>query len=267
MKKTLSLALLLSVLMLFTTACDNEPSDQVLSYSGTLLNKSANLEDGNDFTVSNSQATLTINLTKQLLSLTTPIKISEGKEVQLNLNEAQLTFDKTQGYYTFTAPSLPDGITQLKGRYDLISGVLYFECMAGTNHKVTSSSQLVYPSVAAIINDLSVSKSPYETTIGMRINGKAGKMTADLYMSNIKLAEGGNTVEIIIFEGLTLEPTATGYKITATDLTSTTDYHSLKDFSATSVDATGAISGSFLLNNKYQVTFTGKMFDSSALEM
>ena len=86
-------------------------------------------------------------------------------------------------------------------------------------------------------------------------------MTAQLKFINFQLSDSDSYPETITFtEGLNVTPNANGYIINGTDVKNSGEDYTLNEFNATVTYNGMRIEGTFLVNGKYQATFSGTTF-------
>lgn len=266
MKKVFSILTLALLLMGFTACEDNGNDEQLYQFSTTQLNKSVNISDPNDMKVSTSTATTKWTYsTDSHISIVSEVQISDGTTAQLAITDILMQYNATDGRFEFSAPNGGTGITQVKGYFGVNSEALtlYLEFVYNNSYMVTSVAQLTYPFINATITDTENPGTPYQNnTMGMVMVVKPSDMTAQMRIAYVKYADNQSQLnQINITEGLSVIATPNGYKVTGTNLKTDVDEQTIDNFEAIVTNNGLNVSGSFIANSKYNVSFYGKMFD------
>lgn len=264
MKKVFSF-FAMALLLLGATSCGGDDNnEQVISSSLDMLNKATLLSNPTSNYVSESGAyvTWTTNYDYNRLSLTQEMKIDDNTSAEIILKDITMTYDSSMECYYFSTDNGGNGITNVKGYYQPFNLTLYYEFTYNGTHKVSTIAHLAYPYYSAIINDISLSQSPFSPTkTAMAMMVSPTTMTAQLKFINFQLSDSDSYPETITFtEGLNVTPNANGYIINGTDVKNSGDDYTLNEFNATVTYNGMRIEGTFLVNGKYQATFSGTTF-------
>ena len=254
----------IALLLIGTTACNDDNEDsRVQTITGEILNNSVDIDEGQSVNVATSGIVLELNVLNFTMSLNYSVAVTPGNTVTVSITDVALQPNDTYNCYTFSSANAGTGITNLNGFYRPETGCLYIEFIAYGTHKVMSTANLYYPYLKYNITCTDDGKSKESPNGAMAIYINPKDMSAQLAMGNFALSENSGAITQVVFYGLHVEPTATGYHLTYSgDQRSTDGTHVLNAFDGIIGDSGKAISGTFTIDEKFNGTFNGKAFSN-----
>ena len=224
MKKFTYLFALLAVVMFTACGSDNDPVNKQ-SFSITTDNRTI---DGNEVAFYQGTANVEVNFTDMVIQFTTNYKDANGESHNLTTPEMKLN-SASYPLYSFNMAA-NNGIDKLQGFLDMNTGMMWYSFVIDGSATVVSSTHLLYA---------------YTTT----------------NMTNL-----GGTVDapIVQYEGLTLVPNESGFKVTADKAESNyKGFYTLTDVDFTLSDQGKIINGSFKCNG-LEYTVSGRLFPNTS---
>lgn len=261
MKKIFSI-FALSILLLGMNACTSDADDNMTrQITGNLLTNSVSIEDGQSVRTSISSANMTWNITESTITLTFSAEITSSNAVTVNLQNVPIEANETYNCYTFTATNGGNGITNVHGYYRPETGCLYIDFIANATHRVMCASQLYYPYARIDITNTENSKVKENDNSAMLVTINPKTMTAQVAMGGFSFEESTGMIQDMAFSGLPVVATSTGYKVTCSDNTySSEGTYVLNNLDLNVTGSGQVINGTFTVNTKYNGSFAGKAF-------
>ena len=264
MRKLLSIfTLVLFLLVITSCGDDNNTNEMTHSAQLKMLNNSVNLSQNLSEKVSTSTASILWDITNSTITLDYSVPIDNSTSVNISVKEAKLTVDNTLNCYTFVVENAGAGITQFRGYYRPEADNLHIEFIANGTHRVFSTVNLYFPYTKySILNTEMADPTPIESDrAGIIIQIDPSDMSANILMGAFALDNTSYLIQAMQFNGLQAEATADGYKVTLTeDKRSTDGNYTLNQFEATVTGNGRVINGTFILDSKYNATFSGTEF-------
>lgn len=272
MKKIFSLILTALVLMGMTSCLGNNDNNiatfTMSMFNRTVTNGSAGAPE---FFVNNYN--FTINYDNSTISLNGTATIGKDNTIQFTIKDMALSTDQSKNAVTFSCPKVTasgDDITNLKGYLSLQNGTVYITYSVGTDKTVYATGGLPFIyNKTEFIPDGDESKSYTLDNCKYDFNLNKSNMTATVTIVNfIPKANESDQNRIAVFEGLNLQVTSNGYKITSPEVKSTTTGRgdvsdvTLKDVEFNIIDQGIRFRGSYKTST-YDANVAGNMFDES----
>ena len=260
MKKLFSI-FALSILLLGMSACTSDDDSMTRQITGTFITNSVSLEDGQSVRVSTSTVSMIWNISESIITLNFSAEITNNNAVTVSLQDVPIEVNETYGCYTFSATNAGNGVTNLHGYYRPETGCLYIDFIANATHRVMCAAQLYYPFLSIDITNTETSKVKENDDSEMLVVINPKTMTAQLVMGGFAFEENSGIIQEVSFSGLSVESTATGYKVTCDeDKKSTEGSYTLNNLDLNVTGSGQVVNGTFTLNTKYSGTFTGRAF-------
>lgn len=241
----------LAMLLLATTACSEDKNDDInYKVQGEFLNNSVRISTNQSVCVSSSLSYIEWNVNANTMSVNYTVTIEGSNTVTLNIKDVQLTPNNTLACYTFETPEGGSGVTAVKGYYSPDTGNFFIEFTANGTHRIISAAQLFFY-VKCTVNNLVDTSKPAKVNdnAGMLIEINPNTMKANVAIANFALDTESGVIQTVRFQGLNVEATSDGYKVTDTsDLLSLDAIYTLNEFEANVTNACHAVNGSFKIS-------------------
>ena len=255
--KKLSIYLFVVVAVTLLTACgnDDEPVNKQ-TFTSTLNCRAIS---GDEFVFSQGSADVELDYTNMMINFTAKYTDINGHSTTLMTPKMKLK-NVAPTVYEFTGSSsqqVGSGIAESLGGYiDFGTGMMWFTVNNGSS-EVVCSTQILYAYSTTTItnpdngNHGSQEQSTYLFALDSR--GETCILQIDYFMSNLN---GTVDAPRIQYNGLTVTPTITGYKVTADEVESSyKGFYTLTDVDFILDEQCMVINGSYKCNGlEYQVT-------------
>lgn len=272
MKKIFSLLLTALVLMSMTSCLGNNDNN-IATFTTSMFNRT--VTDGSTDTpeLYMNNYNFSINYDNSTISLNGTATIGNDNTIQFTIKDMALTNDQSKNAVTFSCPKATASatdITNLRGYISLQNGTVYITYSVGANKTVYATAGLPFSyNKTEFIPDGDESKSYTLDNCKYDFNLNKSNMTATVTIVNfIPKANESDQNRIAVFEGLKLQVTSNGYKITSPEVKSTTTGRgdvsdvTLKDVEFNIIDQGIRFRGSYKTDT-YDANVAGNMFDES----
>lgn len=259
MKKLIYLFTLMTLVAF--TSCNNSSEDEtVQSFSGTIISRAIN---GNEVVFSKGNTQCTINLTKRTVQFSSDFKDADGHVQSLNSPVMDFVF-KTSNILSFNGDGTSGEINDLNGYLDLGTGMFWYTLSLSDGTLVVSSTHPLYAYAKTVISNGEGTPYEHENSAYKFILDETGE-TCTMYISNfISNTSGSIQASLIMYEGLQVTTTATGYTITADEAASNfSSTYTITDLHFNLDNQCRTISGSFKVNG-YDFNVSGSLFPEMA---
>lgn len=251
MKKYIYYLFALTALVMFTS-CLNETDEpeRKLSFTAPANCQAIN---GNDVAFSLGTSKVDLDFTGNLINFTLEYKDAEGKTRSMVTPQMKMTSVNSTAYQFSTE--------SLNGYLDLPNLIMWFTFNDG-NTKMVCVSELLYAYTSTTItnpdngNHGTHNESAYSFVLDDK--GETCALTIYNFMCNLNMAVD---VTKVVFEGLTVTPTVTGYSITGNEIASSYNgLYTLTDVNFNLNNQGQVINGSFKCKG-LEFAVTGNMFN------
>ncbi|MBR5686050.1 MAG: hypothetical protein IKX18_07865 [Muribaculaceae bacterium] len=252
--KKLSFLLLSLLAVTLLTACGSE-DDPVnkQTVSSTINARMINVADGS-VVFSQNTGKIEVNFTDKTIQFTCSYKDLNGQTQNLTTPVMNLVLQKGSVYYIETGSQ---AIARV-GRIDLSSGMMLYRVSdpeAGTQLVITTHLLYAY-ATTTMTNPENGNNGSHELSaylFALDSKGETCIMSISNFVSNMS---GAVDASEVVYEGLTVTPNGTGYKVTAPSV-SYNGFYTLTDVDFTLSEQCEVINGSFKCNGiNYSVTGT-----------
>lgn len=265
MKKVFSI-LTLALLMLSFTACNDNENESRSTFPAEFLNNSVNISSGNSEKVSNSSATMELDLTKTTLSLNYSAPITSGNVASVTIKDAELVPNNELGCYTFTSTNPGTGIANFNGLYRPEDGSIHIEFDAFGTHHVSSNAYFHSSAIYFPYSDVKMTNTEDES-VKENKNAESiiiinpSDMSAVFGLGNFAIDNNSGTIQEVDFSGLKATATGNGFNVTITEpIRSVDGYYTLNSFEASVTGNGRVINANFVINTKYSGVLKGTQF-------
>lgn len=249
MKKYFYLVMMLLTVGSFTSCIDDKNEDDTkLSFNADIYNRAVN---GDNVVFSLGNAKVEVNNTQMTMQMTADFKDAGGTTHNVSTTEMKLALEKGP-VYRFSGA--------VNGYIDLSTLMIWYTIDSGDDAMVYSTTQLKYPYLTSTVtsedgNTYTHTQSGYIFAIDSK--GQEAMMEIVNYVPD---TGGAIQAAALDFSGLTVTPTATGYKITASEAKcSQSSYYNISDLDISITGNCWNIQGSFKIRN-HTYTMSGKLF-------
>ena len=248
MKKISVLFFSLLAVTMFT-ACGNDDEPDNKQTLTTIINCRA--IDGEEVVFSQGSAKVELNYTDMFIKFTADYKDANGQSHSLTTPDMKL-YSQSSSVYSFNnaASSTYTGIEMLQGFIDFATGMMWYSFIIDGSTKVVCTTHLLYAYTTTVLNNLengnhaSHNQSAYLFALDSR--GETCILQINNFISTLN-----NSIDAaeIQYNGLTVTPTTTGFKITADKAESSyKGFYTITDVDFTLNDQCQVISGTFECN-------------------
>lgn len=246
MKKLSFLLLSLLAVTLFTSCNKSDEPVNKQTLTATINSRAI---DGDQVVFSQGSAKVELNFTDMMIQFTADYKDADGMSHSITTPDMKLT--NTGGtVYSFNHSASQQDAPGLEGTLDMGTGMMWYTFNNG-GAKVVSSFHLLYAyTVTTMTNPDNGNHGSHEQSAYLfapDARGETCVMQISNFMSTLNSVVDASEVQ---YAGLTLTPTATGYKITADKAESTNykGFYTLTDVDITLNNQALFMTGSFKCN-------------------
>ncbi|MDD2960738.1 MAG: hypothetical protein PHR45_01490 [Muribaculaceae bacterium] len=266
----------LPLVLLFLTSCESSDPKNEVTVNAFQVNRIINTAD-NSIRMTNCQYAYRVDYITATIDITIPsLKLAETDEsVSFAVTGLKLSSSSKTGLtYKASAPFTPviNGKEDSKYSVTSLSGIIFnnelklnleISSPSGTFKVFASESDAIYSFGNTVITNLrDVNADPFKREdIAYVFSLDPSKKTASLFIANAKFATLMPEIAMT-FSGLTLEPTATGYKITGTDVIPTSNNIPYQKYIITDFNGTlenDKVNFSFVCAGTFKVDVTATM--------
>ena len=259
MKKLSFLFFSLLAVTLFTSCLNNDEPVNKRSLQDVMNTRAV---DGDKVVFSQNNVTIELDNTNQTIKFTTSYKDADGVSQSLTTPEMKLNF-VTGAIYSFSTPV--GSPISLNGYVDLATIMVWYTFAIDGSEHIYSTTHFIfsYANITVTNPENSNSKKFDNSQCAFKIDATGEKCT--MIITEFAPTVSGAIMDKLIWEGLKLTPTATGYVITAETAESTMKgYYTLTDLNITISDQGQYIDGTFKCND-HIVRIAGLLFPTSTL--
>ena len=259
MKKFTYLFALLAVVMFTACGSDNDPVNKQ-SFSITTDSRTI---DGNEVAFYQGTANVEVNFTDMVILFTTNYKDANGESHNLTTPEMKLN-SASYPLYSFNMAA-NNGIDKLQGFLDMNTGMMWYSFVIDGSATVVSSTHLLYAYTTTNMTNPENGKHGSNEQSAYLIAPDTRGETCKMQISNLMTNLGGTVdAPIVQYEGLTLVPNESGFKVTADKAESNyKGFYTLTDVDFTLSDQGKIINGSFKCNG-LEYTVSGRLFPNTS---
>ena len=265
--KKLSFFLLSLLAVTMLTACgdDDEPNNKQ-TFTSTINCRAI---DGNDVVFSQGSAKVELNYSDMFIKFTAEYKDANGQSHSLTTPDMML-YTAGGSVYTFNnaASSTYNGIDNLEGYIDFATGMMWYSFVTDGSTRVVCTSHLLYAySNTSMTNPENGNHGVHQQSaylFALDTRGETCVMSISNFMSNMN---GAVDAPEILYEGLTVTPTANGYIITADEVESNIKgFYTLTDVNFVLDNQCLGMTGSFKCKDiNYEIN--GGLFNYNNIEL
>ncbi len=262
MKKSfIYLFAMLAAVML--TACGSD--DKPINKQTVTMTINSRAIEGDNIVFSQGSAKVEFDYTNMFIMFTSEYKDVDGQSHTITTPEMKL-YPSGGMIYSFNnmASNTYTGIDALTGYIDLSSGMMWYS-FESSNCLVYCTTQLLYAYTTTTItnpeNDNIFNHEQSAYLFALDTRGEKCVMKISNFIPN---TNGTVQASEILYDGLTVTPTTTGYKITAAQVESSyRGYYTITDLNITLNSQCQIIGGSFKCGG-LEHTLSGRLFPSQS---
>ena len=247
---------MLTLVML--TAC-NDSDDPVNKQTFTMTTNTRVLDNGN-VQFSQGQIKLELNYTNGTIQFSNDYKDANG--VSRTITTPEMKYTTSHGtVYRFQNGTSSASVEGLEGFIDFSTGMMWFTFGDDDNSPVITTTHMLYAYATTKLTNIDNGNHGEHQRSAYLFAPDSKGETCSMSISNF-IPNLSNTVEAqeIVYRGLTMTPTASGYVITADSVDSSVNgFYSITDVNITMDAQCRNINGSFKCND-LEITFNGPLF-------
>lgn len=258
MKKYFVYLFALTAVTLFTACGDSDEPDHKTTFTSTINSRAI---EGDNLVFSQGSAKVEFDNSNMFIQFTSNYKDIDGQSHTITSPSMKL-YAVSGTVYTFNdmASSTYSGFDGLEGYFDIGTGMMWFTFMDGSTRIISTSNILYAYTNTVITNPVNGNQGNHNQSAYLFAPDARGETCAMEIYNFVSTLNGAVDAVEILYEGLTLTPTTTGYTVTADKVESSyKGYYTLTDVNFILDDQCRVINGSFKCNDLEQVV-TGGMF-------
>lgn len=262
--KKLSFLLLSLLAVTMLTACGNDDEPENKQIVTMTINSRA--IDGDQVVFSQGTAKVELNYTDMLINFTADYKDADGVSRSITTPDMKMTATGSSSVYEFVSSPTSQGVGGVSsagvgGYIDMATGMTWFTINSGSDEVVCTTQLLYAYSTTTMTNPDNGNHGSHQQSAYLFALDARGE-TCIMKVSNFVASLNNGAVDAaeVQYDGLTVTPTATGYRITADEVESNYNgFYTLTDVDFTLSSQCMVINGSFKCNG-LEYTVSGGLF-------